>query len=208
MKTNEFRLRITGQGMEDALAATEQLGRDSGLTSKENLRLRLLAEELFGMVRSITEDIEASYFAEAKDKSFTLRLSFNVKMTHELRERLISVSSQGKNAAAKGFMGKIKDMIAVALLPDESGASVMSGISLGVMGLGSNTSPAAQQSAATAIQWSLQKYKNEIEKDREENGESKEAWDELEKSIVASIADEVVVSIVGSDVDITIEKAF
>ena len=39
-------------------------------------------------------------------------------------------------------------------------------------------------------------------------GESKEAWDELEKSIVANLADEVSVNTVSSTVEITISKAF
>ena len=36
----------------------------------------------------------------------------------------------------------------------------------------------------------------------------KEEWDGLEKSIVANIADDVSISIVGSKVDINISKAF
>ena len=59
MKTKDFLIKSAGIGVQDALAATEQLGRDSGLTQKENLRLRLLAEELLGMMRSITGEVEA-----------------------------------------------------------------------------------------------------------------------------------------------------
>ena len=57
MKTKDFLIKSAGIGAQDALAATEQLGRDSGLTQKENLRLRLLAEELLGMMRSITREV-------------------------------------------------------------------------------------------------------------------------------------------------------
>lgn len=205
MKTKEFLIRNAGKEIEDALAATEKLGRDSGLTAKENLRLRLLAEELLGMTRSITGGVEARYSAEETGKKFTLDLSANVEMTQELRKLLLSVSSRGENAAAKGFMGKIKDMIAAALLPDEYGVSIKTGFSLGLMSMGPYNSPAAQQVSAEALMWSMRKYKDEIDKNR---AGAEEEWDELEKSIVASIADEVIVRMAGSEIGITIQKAF
>ena len=50
-------------------------------------------------------------------------------------------------------------------------------------------------------QWSLNRYKNAAE----ENGEE---WDELEASIIANLADDVIVGIKGSKVDITVKKKF
>ena len=205
MKTKDFLIKSAGIGVQDALAATEQLGRDSGLTQKENLRLRLLAEELLGMMRSITGEVEAQYHAEETDHRYTLCLASEVKMTQEVRKLLLSVSSRGKNAAAKGFMGKIRDMIGAALLPDENGLSFLSGFSLGLMSGAAVNGPAAQQVSADAFTWSMQKYKTGIDQDRDKN---EEAWDELEKSIVASLADEVIVRIVGTRVEIEIQKAF
>ena len=72
MNTAEIRITSLGEGMEDALAATEQLGLDSGLGHKENLRLRLLAEELIGMLRGIAGSVEAIYQAGQEKQSFTL----------------------------------------------------------------------------------------------------------------------------------------
>ena len=48
--------------------------------------------------------------------------------------------------------------------------------------------------------WSLVKYK-EAEKNEDE-------WDELEKSIIANLADDVVVGIKGKKVDIIVKKKF
>ena len=200
MEQIEFIVTSRGEGIQEALAATEKLGVDSGLSIKENLRLRLLAEELFGMVRSIVGDMEARYWVEHEGKSFVLHLGSEVELTQETRRQLIAVSTQGENAAAKGFMGKIREMIAVALLPRESGASLLSGLSLGLMSMASPS--------ANTYRWSMSQYKEAVNSERARNAEAEAAWDELERSIVASIADEVSVLVAGSSTEIIIFKTF
>ena len=54
-----------------------------------------------------------------------------------------------------------------------------------------------------ACLWSLEQYRNGIE--RKENSE---AWDELEKSVIASVADDVIVGVKGKQADIIIIKKF
>ena len=75
--------------------------------------------------------------------------------------------------------------------------SVAAGLSLGMMSAGS---PVGENAGMSSYIWSLNNYKEKIE-------ESEEAED-LDRSIVASLADEVLVSIVGSTVQIDIIKAF
>ena len=52
--------------------------------------------------------------------------------------------------------------------------------------------------------WSMNTYAASVNKNRSER---EEAQDELEKSIVANIADEVKVNIVGSDVEVVVYKS-
>jgi hypothetical protein len=118
-------------------------------------------------------------------------------MNKEVRELLLSTATSGKNSAAKGFMGKLREMIASVMIPSAQGPSVLSGLSLGMMSSGS---PVGENAGMSSYIWSLNNYKEKIE-------ESEEAED-LERSIVASLADEVLVSIVGSKVQIDIIKAF
>ena len=201
MKTETIIVSSLGQGIKEALALTEKLGKENGLEKKEVLHLRLLAEELFGMLRSITGELEADYRLDAEGKNFVLRLTSDVILTEAMRQQLISASTSGLNAAAKGVMGKIRVMIAEALLPKTGPSVIMPGLSLGLMSM---ASPTGQSAGLDAYMWSLNKYKAEVE-GREEGGE---AWDELEKSIVANVADEVSVSIVGSKVEIAVYKSF
>lgn len=190
-----------GKGMNEALTATERFAIECGLEKRPVLHLRLLAEELFGMLRSIAGDAEADYRIEAEGKKFVLRMHSRVSMTREMRQQFLSVSGSGSNAAAVSFMGKIRDMIANVLLPSDDGPSLLS---LGLMSMGS---PGGYR--AGVYEWDMQEYKKGIAgKAAEKDGEAAEAWDELEKSIVAKIADDVKVGIKGSDVELTVYKSF
>ena len=196
MKTEKVYITNKELGMQDALQMTEKIGTEQGLEKKQLLHLRLLSEELFGMLKGITGEIEADYWVGYEGKKFDIHLKSEIKLTDEMREQFLSASSSGKNAAEKGFMGKLRVMIAEALISN----TAASGFSLGLMSM---ASPNAQNAALKSYQWSMEKYKTELKKKNDED-----SWDELEKSIVANIADDVSVSIVGSDVEIIVTKAF
>ena len=53
--------------------------------------------------------------------------------------------------------------------------------------------------------WSMEEYRKDVEKAEKAD---KESWDELEKSIVANIADDIRVSMKGATVEMVIKKRF
>ena len=61
---------------------------------------------------------------------------------------------------------------------------------------------------AAIVNWSMQKYKATVEQEKSEDAAAQEEWDELEKSIVANIADEITIAIRGSEVEMTVYKKF
>ena len=196
MKTEKISINNRELGMTVALGMTEKLGAEQGLERKQILHLRLLAEELFSMLRSLTGEVDAEYWLEYEGKRFDIHMKSDVVLTDELRQQFLSASTSGENAAAKGVMGKLRVMIAEALVTRPS----VPAFSLGLV---SAASPTAQVAGANAYQWSMEKYKAEVKKQ-----EDAESWDELEKSIVANIADEVSVRIIGANVEIIVTKAF
>ncbi len=196
MKTERISINNRELGMTVALGMTEKLGAEQGLERKQILHLRLLTEELFSMLRSLTGEVDAEYWLEYEGKRFDIHMKSDVKLTDELRQQFLSASTSGENAAAKGVMGKLRVVIAEALVTRPS----VPAFSLGLV---STASPTAQVAGANAYQWSMEKYKAEVKKQKDE-----ESWDELEKSIVANIADEVSVRIIGANVEIIVTKAF
>ena len=199
MVTDIIKIDGQGNGVEEALTITEKAGQDGGLQHKETIRLRLLAEELIGIMHGIAGNIIADFWIEQNDKTYVLHLKSNINMSRELREQFLEVSSSGTNSAAKGFMGMIRDCIAVALLPSNSGYPAVQTVPIGFMSMGNMEN-------IDAYLWSLQNYKENLDEKAGEN--AVQAWDELEKSIVASLADEVTVNVVGSTVEIAIFKLF
>lgn len=199
MKTEVIRIDEKGTGIKDVIAMTEKLGEDSGLSHKQSIHLRLMAEETLGMVRSIAGEVGAEFYIEQKDGEYRLVTDSQVDITKEKKKTLLSASTKGVNAAAKGFMGTLRDMISTALLPREEGPS---GLSVGLMSLGSPGSYGTDGSYS----WSMTKYAEGVKNEGTED--AKEAWDELEKSIVASIADDVSIYIKDSHVKIEITKKF
>lgn len=206
MKSDIIKLSTTGKGFEEALAMTEKTGTYCGLDTKQNLRLRLLAEEMVGLLRgSIADNFDADYWINQSDKRFELHLKADIILTSAARKEIIAISTSGSNKAARGFMGKIREFIAVTLLSDEVQSDIADGLSYGMMYLGS---PSAYPTYASNYMWSMRQYASGIESHKDENTEAEEAYDELEKSIVANIADDIEVSIKGSTVEIVIYKQF
>ena len=120
-------------------------------------------------------------------------------------EPLLASSSSGKNAAARGIMGKIREMMALVVLPRSPNASAASDLSMDFINMGS---PMGYVTGVDTYSWSMSTYVSKVKSRLGELAEADEAWDELEKSIVANLADEVTVNIVGNAVKIVITKAF
>ena len=153
------------------------------------------------MLRGIAGDVEASYRIEAEGKSFELHMQSEVNMTDEMREQFISASSDRKNYAAGSFMGRIRVMIADALL------SAKEALPYAMINTASAYSPVSIVGETDSF-WSMSAYRDEIRRHLDESKEASDAWDELEKSIVANIADDVKVKIVGKNAEIIVCKAF
>lgn len=202
MKTDVIHVSSSGKGMNEALAQAEAAANYKSLSKKDAIRMRLLAEELLGMFRSIAGKTEADFWVEDENKSFELHLISDTQMTTDKRKKLISVSTKGENAAAKGVMGKLRDLFAKAVEPDDDNSPSYFMGGWMAPNLGSSSMPVMGEVGAEL--WSLNQYKLSL-KNKQEN---KEEWDELEKSIVASIADEVKIYIRGENTEMVIFKKF
>ena len=203
MKTQEIIVTKQGIGMNEALDESEKAGIQIGLSDKELLRLRLLSEELFCMVRSIAGDVDAAYWLEYEGKSFSIHLKSEVKLTKEMYDELVEVSTKGKNSAVRGFMENIKNMIFVFMLPRKMDYynKLSDMISLGSYG--------SDFANSTAYNWSMSRYRMGLNNSGDyDNDDIANARDDLEVSIVANLSDEITVSIVENCVEIIIFKAF
>ena len=124
MKSDVITIDNRGNGFEAALSEAEAAAKYRGLDSKQTLQLRILTEELLGMVHSITGEMSCTFWVDSEGKAFTLHLATNTFMDATKRYQLISVSTENKNEAAKGFLGFLRDKFETAILSDGGASGV------------------------------------------------------------------------------------
>ena len=198
MKSSVCRIEKGTRDLEAILNESEKVAEYVGLTHKQSLQLRLLCEEIDGMLPNIIDEFDGDFWIEYNDGICKVNVSIKIPEFNTVKkEELIDIAKNKKNAAAVGIVGKIRNAIENFFLNEDtmwafnasSGAFQMS------MGYG--------ESIDYAYLWSLEQYRNVTKKE-----EQSEEWDELEKSVIASVADDVVVGVKGNRADIIIVKKF
>lgn len=198
MKTDVITVSSKGSQMGAALSLVDKVAVYKGLQGKNALHLRLLTEEMMGMMRSITGETEGQFWIEDEDGVYQLHLRVVTRMDSGKRMQLLSAASSDKNESARGFMGHLRDFFDRGA--DEDLAPYTTPLLL----------PGMYDHSSTPTldwEWSMVKYENALSERVGQNDEAaREAWDELEKSVVAKVADDVKVSIRGRTVEMTIVK--
>lgn len=197
MKTDVITVSAKGKRMETALEQVEKVAAYKGLSPKSTLHLRLLTEEMMGLMRSITGAPEGEFWIEDEDGEFQLHLRVAARLSSEKREQLLSVSATGKNESAKGLMGRLRDFFDWSCDGDD--AAFASPLLL---------PDAFEHTSSPALdwEWSMRRYESVLTTQMDRDSSAREAWDELEKSVVKNIADDVRVAIRGGFVEMTILK--
>ena len=197
MRSDVFKLTGEETQRVQIISEVDRYSSFNGLERRDALRLRLLTEETLGMMPELLKFTEGSFWIENDGLSYELHVTAKTKDSgFSTRERLLSVSSDGTNIAEKGFMGKLRSAIEMMLYPSEEDV-----IDTDFCGFGYDGTMSSPET------WSLQQYREDL---LTFGGDSVKArgWDELEKSIVASLADNVVVSIRGKQAELIIRKTF
>ena len=205
MKTSKIKVNSRGYGMEYALDEVEDFSRLMGFDERSARRARLLAEETMSMVRAIVDEFSASFWMESTPEcNCELHLQAEAPMDYDKKQELISASTKQRNEASVGIMGKIKDFIEDSLYNMQDGASVAIGESqaMGMAGMVMND--------IHMWSWSLEQYRQDVQEQKKKGDDEAidDLLDELEKSIVANIADDVKVSVKGNSIEMIIRKNF
>lgn len=197
MKSDIYNLTISQNDFHSIPAEAEKTAKYNELDKKSALRLRLIAEEMICMLPQLLSYGSGKFWIENSGSSYELHLSVTPKDTLDVdTEKVLSVSTSGKNAAAKGIIGKICTAVetmlntSAKLAREDPYAFPMAGM----------------YDYAGSMAWSLTTYRKELDSVPAKG--SSEEWDELERSIIANIADEVIVGIRGGKIDIVIKKEF
>ena len=119
MRSDIINIDNCGNGYQDALDQTAKAAQFRDLSHKEALRLRICAEEMLSLARSVTGELQACFWLESEGKKFDLHLSTKTVMDKEKRENLIASATSHRNEAANSFLGKLRDAFEAAMVSEQ-----------------------------------------------------------------------------------------
>ncbi len=175
MKSKTISIHSSGNGFIDANQETELM--TAGLPAEQGLQLCLITEEMISLFRSVTGEVDnAEFWIENEDGKFTFHLNVHQKLGNVQYNQLVQSTTSKENEAAKGFLGKLREVFVQAL-------SVGKDIDM---------------------YYNSSDYSRSV--DLTDDVISTPKWDEFERSVLLSLADNVSISIRGGIVDLTVTK--
>lgn len=165
----------------------------AGITGKDFQHMNLLTEETLGMAGQLLKDFDGEIWLE------TTASGYEIILEADVRENGSSPAPAPEGPA--GFMAKIAEMLNCAYMfenvaetPENLAGTLPDYLSYGLRSSG--------EAPVWAGIWSLAAYRDRLRN----NPGAGVNLDELEKSIVASLADEVTVGIHGRRIRLVISK--
>lgn len=116
MRSDIIQIDNQGNGFARAVEETRRVARYQGMDQKQSLRLQLCTEEMLSLARSVTGELNASFYMECEGKKVDLHMTTKTVMDKEKRYNLLSSASSRKNEAANSFIGKLRDAFEQAML--------------------------------------------------------------------------------------------
>ena len=198
MKSNVCSIEKGTKDLAKILKESEKVAVYNELTHKQALQLRLICEEIDGMLPKLVNEFDGDLWIEYEEGVCKVKVSIEfAEFTTEKKKDLINIAKNKKNAAAVGIAGKIRSAVENIFLDEENIQNYAMSSDAFRMATGYS------EDINYSYYWSLEQYRNNVQKE-----EKTEAWDELEKSVIASIADDVVVGVKGKRAEIVITKKF
>lgn len=208
-KIKESRKIAVGKGAAltgEAMDAAEAFVKGLDLDQKSALRMRLLTEEVLEMLRNMVDGFSGLFWLEADDRECRICIDGMAEVDVAAEQDLLSVSKDGKNASVKGFTAKLTQFVRHhreyldrlnALLELGGAAYADDYLYLGSI---------HPRIDASAITWSMADYRKFLFDDETAAEQIAADRDELEKSILANLADDVKVGVKEDRIRITVVK--
>jgi hypothetical protein len=195
MKSNVCRIEKGTLDLSTILKESDKVAVYNEFNEKQTLQLRLICEELDGMLPNIVDEFCGDFWIEVEESvcKINVLIEFD-EFTADKKKELIKVAKNKKNARAKGIFGKIRSVLEDMFLDSEGNRAYD-------MAWQFNYANEYCLGMDCSYKWSLQQYKSKALKEEQE-------WDELEKSILVSMADDVIVGVKGRFANIVVVKKF
>ena len=120
MRSNICKIEKGTKDLAAILKESERVAEYNGFTHKQTLQLRLLCEEIDGMLPNIIDDFDGEMWIDFDDAVCKITVSIRIpEFNIDKKEELIGIAKNKKNAAAVGVVGKIRNAIENFFLDEE-----------------------------------------------------------------------------------------
>ena len=169
----------------------------NGIAGSNFQHLRLLTEETLGMANQLLKNFDGEIWLESTASGYEIILEADVRESGT--EKPVPAD------APEGFMAKIAEMMNCSYMFEnvEEMPEDLAGMLPDYMSYGMRN---GENAAAWAGRWSLSAYRYSLQERRTANPEADPVLEEMEKSIVAQLADEVTIGIHGHRIRLVISK--
>ena len=112
MKSNVCKIENGTKDLDAILRESEKVAVYNELTHKQTLQLRLLCEEIDGMLPRIIDDFNGDLWFEFEDGVCKVHISLLFdEFTAKKKSELVAIAKNKKNASAVGIVGKIRSAL-------------------------------------------------------------------------------------------------
>jgi len=118
MRSDIVSIDNSGKGFQRATDQAKKVATYKGLAELDSIQLQVLTEELLSLARSVTGDLNASFWIEFEGAQADLHLTTQAVLDREKRAELIASSTSRKNEASKTFLGSLRDKFEEAMTAD------------------------------------------------------------------------------------------
>lgn len=197
MISNICKIEKGTKDLDAILKESERVALYNGFNKKQTLQLRLICEEIDGMLPNIIGNFDGELWIEYENGVCKVTASVNIPdLDINGKEELIKVAKNKKNAAVVGIASKIRNTIENFFLEKWLMGTYSSAVGAFHMSTG------YCEGVDYSYLWTLNQYKDTVKDSKQEE------WDELEKSIIANLADDVIVGVKGKQAKIVVVKEF
>lgn len=182
MKSNVCYM-LDEKGREDVLDAVEQTAQACRLTKKQQLQLRLTAEELMCFLGALPGEYEASFWLEQKKGRFELHLTAELLLEQENRKKILEAASQKNEDEVNGLVMRLSEYFV------RSAAFYVRTKLLHQRGFIMEMDRCMQEACCDGLgvtNWSLDRYREAVD-----STENVSEAQELAHSILAGLSDEL-----------------
>ena len=160
MKSNVCKIEKGTNDLEAILKESERVAEYNGFNKKDTLQLRLHCEEVDGMLPNIIGDFEGSLWIEYDKGVAKVNVSIEIpELNVDKKDDLIAIAKNKKNASAVGIVGKIRSAIEDFFLDDTAMNALETSFAAFRLATGYS------EGVDYTYIWSLQQYRDAIEKD-------------------------------------------